>query len=143
MTQPLPVTPLPRIVSIGFNKCGTRALAELFRGAGHRVIHHKVRDRWPVPRRIGQVMKDNLAAGRKVFDSVETYTFYCDLIINDGTTTWDGASAFRDILRDYPDTILLLISVTARPGSPRGSNMAMASLPNANWPRAGCMTQRR
>ena len=100
--------PLPRVVAIGFNKCGTRSLAELFRGAGHPVIHHKVRDRWPVPRRIGRVMKDNLAQGRKVFDSVENYTFYCDLILNDGLETWEGARAFRDILRDYPDTILLL-----------------------------------
>lgn len=100
--------PLPRVVSVGFNKCATRSLAEMFRRAGHRVIHHKVRDRWPVPRRVGAVMRDNLAQGRKVFDSVEGYTFYCDLIVNDGTTSYDGAAAFREILRDYPDTILLL-----------------------------------
>lgn len=99
---------LPRVVSVGFNKCATRSLAEMFRRAGHRVIHHKVRDRWPVPRRVGAVMRDNLAAGRKVFDSIEEYTFYCDLMVNDGTTTYDGASAFREILRDYPGTILLL-----------------------------------
>ncbi|MBD3805120.1 MAG: hypothetical protein IE919_18045 [Thioclava sp.] len=107
-SQALPRQALPRVVAIGFNKCGTRSLAELFRAAGHRVIHHKIRDRWPVPRRIGKVMRDNLDAGRKVFDSAEDYTFYCDLIVNDGRSTWDGAGAFREILRDYPDTILLL-----------------------------------
>lgn len=53
-------------------------------------------------------MRDNLAAGRKVFESVQDYTFYSDLIISDGRMTWDGASAFREILRDYPDTILIL-----------------------------------
>jgi len=99
---------LPRVVAVGFNKCGTRSFADLFRSAGHPVIHHKVRDRWPVPRRIGRIMRDNLAAGRKVFDSVEDYTFYCDLIISDGDESWDGASAFREILRDYPGTILIL-----------------------------------
>jgi len=99
---------LPRVVAVGFNKCGTRSLAQMFRAAGHRVIHHKIRDRWPIPRRIGAVMRDNLAAGRKVFDSVEDHTFYCDLMVNDGTATYEGASAFREILRDYPDTILLL-----------------------------------
>lgn len=99
---------LPRVVAIGFNKCGTRSLAELFRAAGHKVVHHKLREGRAVPRRIGKVMRDNLEAGRKVFDSAEDYTFYCDLIFNDGTTTWEGASAFREILRDYPDTILLL-----------------------------------
>lgn len=101
-------TDLPRVVAIGFNKCGTRSLAQLFRAAGHRVIHHKIRDRWPIPRRIGKVMRDNLEAGRPVFHSAEDYTFYCDLIYNDGRSTWDGARAFREILRDYPDTILLL-----------------------------------
>jgi len=100
--------PLPRVVSVGFNKCATRSLAEMFRRAGHKVIHHKVRDRWPVPRRVGAVMRSNLDQGRKVFDGIEDYTFYCDLIVNDGATTYDGASAFREILRDYPDTILLL-----------------------------------
>lgn len=99
---------LPRVVAVGFNKCGTRSFAELFRRAGHPVIHHKVRDRWPVPRRIGQVMQANLAAGRKVFDGVEDATFLCDLIYSTPESTWDGASAFREILRDYPDTILLL-----------------------------------
>lgn len=108
MTKSGPDGRLPRVVAIGFNKCGTRSFAELFRKAGHRVIHHKVRDRWPVPRRIGKIMQENLAAGRKVFDSVEDYTFYCDLIYATKSSTFDGASAYREILRDYPDTIFIL-----------------------------------
>jgi hypothetical protein len=104
----MPARSLPRVVAVGFNKCGTRSFADLFRKAGHRVIHHKVRDRWPVPRKIGQIMQANLAAGRKVFGSVENYDFYCDLIFSTKTGTFDGAFAFREILRDYPDTILLL-----------------------------------
>ncbi|MPQ95494.1 sulfotransferase [Thioclava sp. JE_KL1] len=99
---------LPRVVAIGFNKCGTRSLAELFRAADHPTVHHKIREGRPVPRRIGRVMRENLAAGRKVFASAEDFTFYCDLIYSDGTVTWEGATAFREILRDYPDTILLL-----------------------------------
>lgn len=99
---------LPRVVAVGFNKCGTRAFAELFRKAGHPAVHHKVRDRFLIPRRIGMVMRKNLSEGRKVFDSVDGYTFYCDLIISDGKDVWDGATAFREILRDYPDSILIL-----------------------------------
>lgn len=108
MTQAPQTPPLPRVVAVGFNKCATRSLAQLFARAGHRTVHHKLRDRWPVPRRAGAVMRDNLAAGRKVFDSFADYTFYCDLIVNDGRTSYDGATAFREILRDYPGTILLL-----------------------------------
>lgn len=100
-------SPLPRVVAVGFNKCGTRSFAELFRRAGHNVVHHKVRDGWRA-RRVGRIMQDNLAAGRKVFDGIDGYTFYCDLIYSTPTGTFDGAFAFRQILLDYPDTILLL-----------------------------------
>jgi hypothetical protein len=99
---------LPRVVAIGFNKCGTRSLAELFRRAGHPVVHHKVRDRWPIPRRIGKIMRDNLTAGRPVFETADSYTFYCDLIDSTREGSFDGATAFREILRDYPGTIFIL-----------------------------------
>jgi hypothetical protein len=41
-----------------FTRCSTRAFADLFRKAGHPVIHHKVRDRILAPRRIGKVLRD-------------------------------------------------------------------------------------
>ena len=53
-------------------------------------------------------MRDNLSSGRKVFDGVEDYVFYSDLIYSTPTETYEGATAFREILRDYPDTILIL-----------------------------------
>lgn len=99
---------LPRVVSVGFNKCATRALAQMFAKAGHRVVHHKLRDRWPVPRRAGAVIMANLEAGRRPFETFEDYVFYCDLMVNDGQRTFDGADAFREIMHYYPETILLL-----------------------------------
>ena len=53
-------------------------------------------------------MRDNLASGRKVFDGAEDYVFYSDLIYSTPAETYEGATAFREILRDYPDTILIL-----------------------------------
>lgn len=108
MTVPPNSNRLPRVVAIGFNKCGTRSLTELFRSAGHRVIHHKVRKPFTVSRSLGRIMRDNLSSGRKVFDGVEDYVFYSDLIYSTPTETYEGATAFREILRDYPDTILIL-----------------------------------
>jgi hypothetical protein len=53
-------------------------------------------------------MRRNLSCGRKVFDGVEDYVFYSDLIYSTPKETYEGATAFREILRDYPDTILIL-----------------------------------
>jgi hypothetical protein len=80
----------------------------MFARAGHRVVHHKVRDRWPVPRRAGAVIRTNLEAGRRPLETFEDYVFYCDLMVNDGRHTYDGADAFREIIQHYPGTILLL-----------------------------------
>ncbi|MEM7752599.1 MAG: sulfotransferase [Pseudomonadota bacterium] len=100
--------PLPRVVAVGFNKCATRSLTELFRSAGHPVVHHKVRRAWQRSRSIGRIIRDNLAAGRKAFHGAEEYTFYSDLIYSTPTESFEGAAKFREILRDYPDTILIL-----------------------------------
>jgi hypothetical protein len=103
---------LPRVVAVGFNKCGTRSLARLFARAGHPVVHHKLRLSWPSrlrkPRRIGRLMRLNVDAGRPVFCGVEHYIFYGDLIDSSDQGRFDGNTLYRRILVDYPDTILLL-----------------------------------
>ncbi|MCV2881015.1 hypothetical protein [Actibacterium sp. XHP0104] len=99
---------LPRVVAIGFNKCGTRGLGYLFEAAGHKMVHNKLRRPLRISRWVGRIMRDNIAAGRKVFDGIEDFTFYCDLIYSTPSETYDGNSAFREILRDYPGTVLLL-----------------------------------
>jgi hypothetical protein len=103
---------LPRVVAVGFNKCGTRSLAQLFARAGHPVVHHKLRSRWPSrlwkPRRIGRLMRRNVEAGRPVFLGAEDYIFYGDLIDSSAQGSFDGNTLYQQILADYPDTILLL-----------------------------------
>ncbi|KCV83611.1 hypothetical protein ATO10_02585 [Actibacterium atlanticum] len=108
VAQTLETRTLPRVVAVGFNKCGTRGLGQLFAAAGHPMVHNKLRGKFKVSHSIGRLMRDNLAAGRKVFDGAQEYTFYCDLIYTTPKAAYDGASAYREILRDYPDTILLL-----------------------------------
>lgn len=99
---------LPRVVAVGFNKCATRSLTALFQSAGHQVVHHKVRKPWTRSRSIGRIIRDNLAEGRRTLEGAEAYTFYSDLIYSTPDESFDGAAKFREILRDYPDTILLL-----------------------------------
>ncbi|MBN2906672.1 MAG: hypothetical protein JXJ18_08190 [Rhodobacteraceae bacterium] len=104
----MPPPDLPRVVLVGFNKCGTRSLARLFQGAGHRALHHKHRRPLRRSQTAARIIRDNLAAGRKALAGIEDYTFYCDLIHATQTDYYEGNTAFREILRDYPGTILLL-----------------------------------
>lgn len=96
------------MVAIGFNKCATRSLAQLFARAGHPTLHQKLPQRWRRRRKLGGLMRANVAAARPVFSGIEHYVFYGDLIDSNRTSTFDANSLFRDIMRDYPDTVLLL-----------------------------------
>jgi hypothetical protein len=99
---------LPRVVQIGFHKCGTRSFQRLFEGAGHPVVQHKVRRRFRPTRNAALIMQENLGAGRKIFTGIEDYTFYAGLIHQTESDSFEPIKHFREMLRDYPDTILLL-----------------------------------
>jgi len=99
---------LPRVVQIGFHKCGTRSLERLFEGAGHRIVKYKLRRPFRRSRNAGLLMRENLRAGRKIFAGMEDHTFYADLIYQTESDSFEPIRHFREIMRDYPDTILLL-----------------------------------
>lgn len=103
-----PADTLPRVVQIGFHKCGTRSLEQLFRGAGHPVVKYKLRRPWRRSRNAGLLMRQNLAAGRKIFAGMEDHIFYGDLIYQTESDSFEPIRHFREIMRDYPDTRLLL-----------------------------------
>jgi hypothetical protein len=105
---PEPQSALPKVVAIGFNKCATRSLAQLFARSGHPVLHQKLPQRWRRRRKLGGIMQANHRAGLPVFSGVDTYVFYGDLIDSNKRSTFDGNSLFREILADYPDTFLVL-----------------------------------
>jgi hypothetical protein len=109
MTAPTSRTDtLPRVVQIGFHKCGTRSLEQLFRGAGHPVVKYKLRRPLRRSRNAGLIMRQNLEAGRKIFAGMEDHVFYGDLIYQTESDGFEPIRYFREIMRDYPDTILLL-----------------------------------
>lgn len=99
---------LPRVVQIGFHKCGTRSLEQLFRDAGHSVVKYKLRRPLRRSRNAALIMRQNLEAGRKIFAGMEDYAFYADLIYQTESDSFQPIRHFREIMRDYPDTILLL-----------------------------------
>ncbi|HEY7753674.1 MAG TPA: sulfotransferase [Steroidobacteraceae bacterium] len=99
---------LPRVVQVGFNKCGTRSFQRLFERAGHPVVQHKIRRPFRRSRKAAYVMQQNLRAGRPVFAGMEDYVLYAGLIHQTATESFEGVRHFREMLRDYPDTILIL-----------------------------------
>jgi hypothetical protein len=99
---------LPRVVQVGFNKCGTRSFQRLFEGAGHRVVQHKIRKPFRRSRKAAFVIQQNLRAGRRVFAGMEDYVLYAGLIHQTETESFEAIRHFREMLRDYPDTILIL-----------------------------------
>ena len=99
---------LPRVVQIGFNKCGTRSLQQLFEGAGHPVVQHKIRKPLRRSRKAAYVMQQNLEAGRKIFAGMEEYLYYGGLIHQTESVSFEAIRHFREMLSDYPGTILIL-----------------------------------
>ena len=54
------------------------------------------------------MIQQNLRAGRKIFAGMEDYVLYAGLIHQTETESFEAIRHFREILRDYPDTILIL-----------------------------------
>ena len=101
------VTP-SRVVLIGFNKCATRSLTQLFERAGHAVVHNKLRKPWRKSVNAARVLRANLEQGRRSLAGMEDYLFYSDLIDVTDDYYFEGNTVFRAILRDYPDTLFIL-----------------------------------
>jgi hypothetical protein len=99
---------LPRVVQIGYHKCGTRTFQRLFERAGHRVVQYKLRRPLRRSRIAAYIFRENLRAGRKVFAGMEDFTLYAGLSYETENDSFEPIRHFREILRDYPDTILLL-----------------------------------
>ena len=95
-------------MAIGFNKCATRSISQLFALSGHPAVHQKLPSRLRRRRKIGGIMRANVEAGVPVFTGIDQFIFYGDLIDSSYIGSFDANCLFREILRDYPNTILLL-----------------------------------
>lgn len=53
-------------------------------------------------------MADNLSGGRKILSGIEHYDFFSDLEYFTDDARIDGYKYFKEIERDYPDTLFIL-----------------------------------
>ena len=102
-----PLSTPPRIIQIGFHRCGTRALAHLFAASGYDAVH------WRVKRKNGflnlaRTLKKNIEAGEPPLKRMERYHFLSDLECRIDGQSWYGFKRFREIDAAYPGTRFLL-----------------------------------
>ncbi len=92
---------LPKIFQVGFNKCGTRTLADFFRRSGYRSAHWKG----------GKLADDIMSAkaeGRRPLEQWSGTVLFTDL---EKVTSTDMVEAYREFAfldESYPDAYFLL-----------------------------------
>lgn len=93
--------PGPKIIQIGFNKCGTRSMFRFFRQNRIKSIH------WSKGI-VGRDMAINLTTGRKPFAGYEDFVFYSDLMGPVGLPVFEAQFHFRELHAAYPDALFIL-----------------------------------
>ncbi len=90
-----------KIFQIGFNKCGTRSLAHLFRQHGYRVAHWERGD-------LGFALRHDIEAGRKPLGSWTDFDAFFDMEAVTHDTMIEGRKWFEPLHRAYPDAVFIM-----------------------------------
>lgn len=105
----------PRVVLLGFNKCGTRSFWQLFVKSGYRALHNHFKDKdvkeleySGQTRNAAKLMEANIAQKKRPFEGFENFTFYGDLEFLDSGRYVEGIKRYREIQTAYPDTVFIL-----------------------------------
>lgn len=93
----------PRILVIGFNRCGTLSLHKFFKRNGVTSIHYNVGKRI-VPIQIFA----NLSLGRPLLQGLDDFQAVSDMGLAWPEITFEVSRLFRDLHRDYPDAYFVL-----------------------------------
>lgn len=98
---------LPRVFVIGFNKCGTTSLHTLFRRAGHRCLHYKLKT--PAgPLNLAEMIFANREAGRPLLTGLEEAQVLSDMEMNGRTRRLEAFTLFREFDSQYPGSRFIL-----------------------------------
>ncbi len=92
----------PYIFVIGFNKTATRALAAFFSENGLPAVH------WDQNRLVAKML-DNLGQGQKIMSGYDhQFRVFTDLILSSDEKFAEGNQYFREMDRDYPNSLFIL-----------------------------------
>lgn len=98
------VTEAPRLVLVGFNKCGTSSISDLFRQCGHPAAHWRTDD----GQFLAPLIFSNLHLGRPLLQGLSRYAVISDLFYLDEKVYLEANSLFDRMAKDHPQTRFLL-----------------------------------
>ncbi|MBV9571352.1 MAG: hypothetical protein JO056_08935 [Alphaproteobacteria bacterium] len=90
-----------RVFQIGYNKCGTRAIRDLFRRNGFRCVH------WDQGR-LAKTMFRNLKAGRSLIHGYEDYDIFTDMECMKNGHSLEGYKLYPELAKEFPLALFLL-----------------------------------
>ncbi|MGD0191537.1 MAG: sulfotransferase [Rhizomicrobium sp.] len=95
-------TTLPRVILIGFNKCGTRTIHWYFKSNGYRSVH------WDKGRLANRIFR-NLVDSVPLLTGYEDYSVFSDMEdIVRGVFAFEAYKLYPYLSAQYPDSIFIL-----------------------------------
>lgn len=90
-----------KVFQIGFNKCGTRSMYQMFRKSGLAAMH------WDKGE-VGHAIRYNLVTGRRPLEGQEDFIFYSDMMGPRGQPVFEGHLYYKALYDAYPDALFIL-----------------------------------
>ncbi len=93
----------PKVIQIGFNRCGTLSFHNLMAGSGYAALHWQDAE----GRTLAEAMVSNLSTGQVPFAGYEEVQVFSDIAHLSGRVAIEGARFFRDLHAAYPEAYFL------------------------------------
>ncbi|WMS42218.1 hypothetical protein RDV64_19445 [Acuticoccus sp. MNP-M23] len=90
-----------KVFQIGFNKCGTRSMFQLFRRNGLAAMH------WDKGE-VGHALRYNVVTGHRPLEGHEDFVFYSDMMGPRGQPIFEGHLQYKALYAAYPDALFIL-----------------------------------
>jgi hypothetical protein len=97
-----------KVFFIGFNKCGTKSLHELFEGSGYRSLHGRRKLLTGRKINLAQQFARNIASGSPILAGIAGGDVFSDLTSVSDTAVIEACLMFRQLHQQYPDAYFVL-----------------------------------
>lgn len=96
-----------RYFLVGFNRCGTTAIAEMLEKNGIKAVHH-VYTRNGEKRNIAKDIEKNIESGHRPLDGMDDIDAFTDVEFVSSTKIIQGNKFFPEIMNSYPNMKFIL-----------------------------------
>ena len=96
---------MAKIFVIGFNKCGTTSLHNLFSKSGYRSVHWRLKKENVF---LATAIFTNHSLNRKLLDGIDQFDIYSDLVFLSENIHLEANIFFQNLDEQYPDSRFIL-----------------------------------